>query len=56
MRCDGCGDNSFLLPLHGERGGPLRCPICIGKWDAEHGPRRRAQRNLIRALKAYWWR
>ena len=53
MRCEGRGDNSFLLPLHGEMSGPLRRPICIGKWDAEHGPRRRARRMLIKALRAY---
>jgi hypothetical protein len=39
--------------LHGNRGGPLCCLICFGKWDAEHAPRRRARRVLIKALKAY---
>jgi hypothetical protein len=53
MRCEGRGDNPFLLPLHGEMSGPQRRPICIGKWDAEHGPRRRARRMLIKALRAH---
>ena len=25
-------------PLHGEKGGQLRYPLCVGKWNAEHGP------------------
>jgi hypothetical protein len=51
--CHGCGASTFLLPLHGARGGPLRCPLCIGKWHAEHGRRRRHGRIVIRALRAY---
>jgi hypothetical protein len=39
--------------LHGEKGGPLRCPLCVGKWHAEHGKRRRHGRIVIRALRAY---
>jgi hypothetical protein len=39
--------------LHGPKGGPLCCLLCVGKWDAEHAPRRRARRVLIKALKAY---
>jgi hypothetical protein len=31
----------------------LLCPICAGKWQAEHGRRRRAGRIVIRALKAF---
>ena len=52
--CDGCGQHSsYLLPLHGERGGPLRCFMCAGAWHAKHGRRRRAGRVLVKALKAY---
>jgi len=25
-------------PLHGEKGGQLRYPLCVGKSNAEHGP------------------
>jgi hypothetical protein len=52
--CPGCGSFSFLIPLHGDKGGPLRCPLCIGTWNAEHGRRRRAGRIVIRALQAYY--
>jgi hypothetical protein len=51
--CDGCGEDSFLLPLHGGKGGPLRCPLCVGAWNAEHGRRRRTGRIVIRAIKAF---
>ncbi len=52
-RCEGCGQYSFLIPLHGGKGGPLRCPLCVGKWNAEHGRRRRTGRILIRAIMAF---
>jgi hypothetical protein len=52
-RCDGCGTRTLLMPLHGPKGGPLRCPLCVGKWHAEHGKRRRHGRIVIRALRAY---
>src|SRR5262245_18354959 len=52
--CDGCGKPSWLIPLHGGKGGPLRCPFCVGKWNAEHGRKRRIGRIVIRALKAFY--
>jgi len=42
-----------LLPLHGGKGGPLWCPLCVGKWNGEHGRRRRHGRIVIRAIKAF---
>jgi hypothetical protein len=51
--CPGCGEFSFLIPLHGGKGGPLRCPLCVGAWNAEHGRKRRTGRILIRAIKAF---
>ena len=51
--CTICKKHGYVGPLHGERGGPLCCLLCIGKWDAEHNPRRRARRGAIKALKAY---
>jgi hypothetical protein len=44
--CEGCGEHSFLLPLHGGKGGPLRCPLCVGAWNAEHGRKRRCQNSV----------
>jgi hypothetical protein len=52
-RCPGCGETTCLMPLHGERGGPMRCPLCIGKWHGEHGKRRRHGRIVVRAIAAY---
>jgi hypothetical protein len=43
----------IVTPLHGDHGGPLVCPICCGKWHAEHGRKRRAGRVVIRAIKAF---
>jgi hypothetical protein len=52
--CDGCKRRAFLTPLHGpEKGGPLRCYVCAGAWQAEHGQKRRIGRVVIRALKAF---
>jgi hypothetical protein len=51
--CPSCGKHSFLIPLHGEKGGPLRCPLCVGAWNAEHGRKRRLGRIVIRALRAF---
>ena len=53
MLCEGCGEGSFLIPLHGGKGGPPRRPLCVGKWNAEHGRRRRTGRIVIRAIKAF---
>jgi hypothetical protein len=52
-RCDGCGESTALFPLHGEKGGPPRCVLCLGKWHAEHGRRRNRGRVVIRAIKGY---
>ena len=51
--CTNCGSNTYVEPLHGERGGPPYCPICAGAWHAEHGRRRRAARVVIKAMKGY---
>jgi hypothetical protein len=52
-QCEGCGEHTFLIPLHGGKGGPLRCPLCVGKWNAEHGRKRRTGRIVIRAMMAF---
>jgi hypothetical protein len=51
--CAKCGQQTYVMPLHDERGGPLFCFMCAGAWHAEHSPRRRARRVLIKAMKAY---
>jgi len=52
--CTKCGTHhGYVMPLHGEWGGPPYCFMCAGAWHAEHAPRRRARRVLIKALKAY---
>jgi hypothetical protein len=51
--CQDCGTHTALMPLHGPRGGPLRCPLCIGKWNAEHGRKRRLGRIVVRAMIAF---
>jgi hypothetical protein len=52
--CEGCNRHAVLTPLHGpEKGGPLRCYVCAGAWQAEHGRKRRTGRVVIRAMKAF---
>ena len=51
--CAKCDTYGYVMPLHDERGGPPFCFMCAGAWHAEHAPRRRARRVLIKALKAY---
>jgi hypothetical protein len=52
-RCPKCGEHSFLIPLHGEKGGPKLCPLCVGAWNAEHGRRRNRGRVAIRAIRGF---
>ncbi len=52
--CDGCQGRALLTPLHGpNKGGPLRCFVCAGQWQATHGRRRKMGRVVIRAIKAF---
>ena len=51
--CTKCGQQTYVMPLHDDRGGPLFCFMCAGAWHAEHAPKRRARRLLIKAMKAY---
>jgi hypothetical protein len=53
-KCAGCGRRAILTPLHGpEKGGPLRCYVCAGAWQAEHTRKRRAGHVVFRAIKAF---
>jgi hypothetical protein len=51
--CAKCKKHDLLTPLYGDNGGPLMCLICVGKWHAEHGRRRKAGRVVVRAIKAF---
>jgi hypothetical protein len=53
MPCVKCGAYGYVMPLHGERGGPPYCPLCAGAWHAAQGPRRRARRIVIKAMRGY---
>jgi hypothetical protein len=48
-----CAKRDYLRSLHGDTGGPMCCLLCIGKWHAEHGRRRRLGRIVIRAMVAF---
>ena len=52
-QCDGCGESTWLLPLHGDGSGPLRCFKCAGEWNARHSRKRKAGRIVIKALKLF---
>jgi hypothetical protein len=51
--CAICKQRLYCTTLHGENGGPYCCLTCIGKWNAEHGRKRRLGRIAIRALHAF---
>lgn len=52
-QCTKCGKNTYVAPLHDDKGGPLMCPICAGMWHAEHSRRRKWGRIVIKAIKMY---
>ena len=43
--CVKCGDGSYVMPLHGEKGGPLFCPLCAGAWHAQQKAERKRRSN-----------
>jgi hypothetical protein len=51
--CAECGKHDYVAPLHGERGGPLMCLLCSGKWLGKYSKIRKARRVLIEAMQAY---
>ena len=51
--CIKCGSHTYVMPLRGERGGPLFCFMCAGAWHAEYGRKRRAGRVVVKALRGY---
>ena len=51
--CRNCDKHGWLMPLHGEKGGPLFCFMCAGAWNAKHTRRRKWGRIIIKAMKMY---
>ena len=51
--CDGCGKPAWLIPLHGDKGGPLRCFLCAGAWHAKYTRRRKWGRVVIKAMRMF---
>ena len=51
--CSRCGEHTYVTPLHGDKGGPLFCPLCAGAWHAEYTKRRKWGRIIVKAMKAY---
>jgi hypothetical protein len=52
--CAGCQTETWLIPLHGEKGGPPRCFLCRGAWHAKHTRRRKWGRIIIKAMKMFF--
>jgi hypothetical protein len=51
--CTMCDKRDYCRPLHGDKGGPMCCLLCLGKWHGEHGRRRKWGRIVTRAIAAY---
>jgi hypothetical protein len=52
--CPNCNkDHPYLLPLHGDKGGPRMCPLCVGAWNARHTKRRKFGRIVMKAIQLY---
>ena len=51
--CAKCSAHGYVMPLHGEKGGPMLCPLCCGTWHGEHGKRRKYGRIVIKAIQAF---
>src|SRR5262245_41151776 len=51
--CPKCGKPGLIMPLHGERGGPLMCLNCGMEWHAKHSRRRKFGRIIVKACRLY---
>jgi hypothetical protein len=52
--CPGCGKaDQWLMPIHGDHGGPQRCFVCAGAWNAQYTRRRKWGRIIIKAMNVY---
>jgi hypothetical protein len=52
-KCQKCSQRGYIMPLHGDKGGPLFCPPCIGAWHGEHGKKLKWRRIVVKALQGY---
>ncbi len=52
--CAKCGCNGYVMPMHGEKGGPLMCPMCMGAENARQANKAKAARLLFRAVDMYF--
>ncbi len=53
--CVMCDARTYVEPLHDDKGGPLTCPVCAGKWHAKQARLRKWRRiimNLEQAVRA----
>jgi hypothetical protein len=52
--CAKCKEHfSYLVPLHGDKGGAMCCLTCVGAWHAQHGVLRNRGRIAIRAMRSF---
>jgi hypothetical protein len=52
--CPECGGKQkLLMPLYGEKGGPLTCIPCGMDWHAAHSRKRKLGRIVTKAIKGY---
>ncbi len=46
--------NELLVPLYGNKGGPLTCLTCGAEWHGKYNRRRKLGRIVTKAIKAYF--
>jgi hypothetical protein len=51
--CPICTKATYLIPLHGEQGGPLMCPICVGVQNATQTRRRKFGHLAAKMIRLY---
>jgi hypothetical protein len=51
--CAKCGKHGYLMRLHGDDGGPLMWPVCVGEWNAKYTRRRKLGRIAKVALQQF---
>ena len=48
--CPRCGENLPLRPLHGEKGGPVICSFCAGRWQAQQNQKKKEEDRFLRGI------
>ena len=51
--CVMCDARTYVQPLHDDKGGPLTCPVCAGKWHAQQARLRKWRRIIMKAVNSY---